>query len=642
MATAYALQLSLADIARLTQVQRPVVSMWRRRPLPGTPFPEPVALHAGQPRFDAIEIADYLATTSRGNARIDRADVAAHATPTGTGDLTQDVVFDGLTALLALAALTGAPLEDLDSARLRALATETDPDDTLLLREVAALGTHAARLAAHAVALADASYSTPAAFEVLLRQATARGLPGRTALAVAPVALDLVARVVAALALDAAWEVPLLVDPTDGSGDLLLAAAQHTPDPTPSVATLARNTTGARLLRRRLAVHDLHALTAAVTAAAADDVSDLTPALLGAGVLHLLQLPTLDQPAMTDAQVLDTIDNLSVQLTGDARVIVLGPASALTDRPASAEADRARDAVLRGGRLRVAVRLPAGLLVHAPRQHLALWVLGPAPVDVPIAQRWTVTADLSDSELTPGVLDGLVTDVVASMASPRAVAGHSFRFARRVVTSTLIAGRIAVVHNATRAARVRDAVTRALGDLAAARMCRVIPGNRIDPADLREQGRRVVGPEELCGILPTGARAVDPLTFPAGYAVARYTEAGDVVFCTSPHPAAWVDREGGSVVLAPARAIRITADPEHGIPPLVPEVIAADIAASAPVKAWRRWPIRLVPRERHTALTATLAEIAAERARLETALADLTAREQRVMETATRPEPEGP
>ncbi len=639
MATAYALQLTLADIARLAQVQRPVVSMWRRRPLPGTPFPEPVALHAGQPRFDAIEIADYLATTSRGNARIDRADVAAHATPTGTGDLTQDVVFDGLTALLALAALTGAPLEDLDSARLRALATETDPDDTLLLREVVALGTHAARLAAHAVALADASYSTPAAFEVLLRQATARGLSGRTALALDPAALDLVARVVTALALDATGEVPLLVDPTDGSGDLLLAAAQHTPDLTSSVATLARDTTGARLLRRRLAVRDLHAVYAA---AAADDVSDLDPALLGAGVLHLLQLPTLDQPAMTDAQVLDAIDNLAVQLTGGARVIVLGPASALTDRPATAEVDRARDAVLRGGRLRVAVRLPAGLLVHAPRQHLALWVLGPAPVDVPIAQRWTVTADLSDSELTPGVLDGLVTDVVASMASPRAVAGHSFRFARRVVTSTLIAGRIAVVHNATRAARVRDAVTRALGDLVAARMCRVIPGNRIDPADLREQGRRVVGPEELCGILPTGARAVDPLTFPAGYAAARYTEAGDVVFCTSPHPAAWVDREGGSVVLAPARAIRITADPEHGIPPLAPEVIAADIAASAPGKAWRRWPIRLVPRERHTALTATLAEIAGERARLETALADLTAREQRVMETATRPEPEGP
>ncbi|MDA8439784.1 MAG: hypothetical protein M0Z51_13125 [Propionibacterium sp.] len=35
--------LSLADVARLARVARPVVTMWRKRPLPDAPFPAPDA-----------------------------------------------------------------------------------------------------------------------------------------------------------------------------------------------------------------------------------------------------------------------------------------------------------------------------------------------------------------------------------------------------------------------------------------------------------------------------------------------------------------------------------------------------------------------------------------------------------------------
>ena len=87
MSTSTDLQLSLADVARLAGVQRPVVSMWRRRERPESPFPEPVATVKGQERFDAAQIAAYLAATGRGKNDEAHADAAAYAdTPTGADE----------------------------------------------------------------------------------------------------------------------------------------------------------------------------------------------------------------------------------------------------------------------------------------------------------------------------------------------------------------------------------------------------------------------------------------------------------------------------------------------------------------------------------------------------------------------------
>ena len=69
MTNVASLQLSLSDIARLADVKRPVVSMWRRRPLAGHSFPRPVGMVFGEERFDAREVAAYLAVTGRGNNR---------------------------------------------------------------------------------------------------------------------------------------------------------------------------------------------------------------------------------------------------------------------------------------------------------------------------------------------------------------------------------------------------------------------------------------------------------------------------------------------------------------------------------------------------------------------------------------------
>ena len=113
-----------------------------------------------------------------------------------------------------------------------------------------------------------------------------------------------------------------------------------------------------------------------------------------------------------------------------------------------------------------------------------------------------------------------------------------------------------------------------------ARSLRVIAGNRVDPADLHAtNGAPVIGPAELIGDWPPGERLVDRLKFGASYDAGRYTEPGDVVFCTSPRVGAIVDRRGGSVVVSPARVLRVDRHKPHG---LLPQVIAADINRLVP------------------------------------------------------------
>jgi hypothetical protein len=104
---------------------------------------------------------------------------------------------------------------------------------------------------------------------------------------------------------------------------------------------------------------------------------------------------------------------------------------------------------------------------------------------------------------------------------------------------------------------------------------------------------------------------VDRLRFGASYDAGRYTEPSDVVFCTSPRVGAIVDWSGGSVVVSPARVLRVDRHKSHG---LLPHVIAADINRVVPqAKQWRLWRLRCVPAEQLAPLRETLKAIDAER-----------------------------
>jgi hypothetical protein len=137
---------------------------------------------------------------------------------------------------------------------------------------------------------------------------------------------------------------------------------------------------------------------------------------------------------------------------------------------------------------------------------------------------------------------------------------------------------------------------------------RYIKGNRLDDADLTSSGgTRILGPAELLD--PHGAppRHISLLDFAANYPAGRLTEPGDVVFCTSPRPAATVDAQGGSAVVFPARVLRIDAGDPGG---LLPDVVAADInSLPAADKAWRQWCLRRTPEAQRRKLSETLAQL---------------------------------
>lgn len=672
-------QLSLSDIARLAGVQRPVVSMWRRRPLAGHAFPAPVGRVGGEERFDADDVVAYLAATSRGNNPEAADDLVAHARLSQLTGLDEVVAVRGLTALLCLTAVHDEPLADLSEHDLLALARRVDPDDTVLAREVAEVGSELPRLARHADDLASAAYSAESAFERVLRRHAPAVHPGVTATALASTARTLVARTAAALAADATDGVPLFIDVTDSAADLLLAVeGMYAGELAPSVATLALDTPTARLARRRLLVHDVHR----VDIRASDD-GDFT--LVGRGAydvtVHVLQLPSVAQPEMSDLRVLDAIDNLVMQLDDHSRAVVIGPAVALTDRPRTAEIDRARDAILRSDRLRAVVRLPKGLVVQSPRRPLALWAIGPAHPQVAVRDRWTAVADVSDEPLEPSVIDGLVTDVVAAMRPDERsakdgqpltvvgddveqVVGHRFRFGRRVATSQLVLGKRSLVDvtnvplridlhevpavevaatalrlvddvaseplrnlriepapaSATSAGATVTTVARALAD----GQLRALPGHRLDAADLSTgpEGLGVLGRDEVLGRSARGERRMALTTLATRYPSSRLTEPGDVVVCTSPRRRALVDAEGGSVVQSPARILRIT---EAGRRRLLPALVAADINSPAAqhMDEWRRWPLRLLDPDSSAALAQATAALDREREELLARLATL-------------------
>ncbi len=651
------LLLTLPDVAALARVQRPVVSMWRTRSA-GTdhPFPEPAVRSGTQVLLDAHEVADWLLATGHGNSLDVREELAlfaaldAAATPGAPDGAT---AFAGLTALLAVKATTDEQLTHLRPAELIDLADDVDPHDAALYAEVAALGEHLGDLAVHADAVASAAYTPAAAVEALMAHRFRHGPRPYADTVLTPAALDLTARLAAALlgapALGPAPETTV-VDPSGGS-DLLVALGRLLADadlPTVALPSGRGGSPMARLARRRLLAHGWWPGDVA-----ADDAGRLA---LPGRTLVLAQYPSPARPVMSDEEVLAAIDDVAVAMDDDDRAVVIGPASALADRPRTAAVDAARTALLRTDRVRAVLRLPQRLWTARPQQRLAIWVLGPAHPDVPIGKRWTTVADLGGVALTDAVAEDVVTDIVAALADRATVRAHAFRFARFATTSALLAGsgdlvgtpsprplrprtppadtalKVAeLVEEATRAATsapdLRFAVehreptstrTATLGDLVAAGAARVIPGNRLDPADIATGGSvRVIGPDEVLGARRIGERTLDRLTFSARYPAGRYTEPGDVVFCTSPAVGAVVDVEGFSVVTAPARVLRLDRTREPG---LIAAVVAQDLRSASATARWRSWSVRLAPASQAAALEAALAVVEQHRSAAQTRL----------------------
>lgn len=637
------LELSLSDIARLAQVRRPVVSVWRTRAAASDlPFPAPREGVVGEERFDVDAVVEWLETSGRGNNRDVRADAPACSLPAGLSLRDDPLLFDGLTALLCLKVISGVELGGASPPDVHRIAAGADPDDRLLRRELQQLGSRLGAVAAYADQLADAAFGSAPALEGLLNQRFRHGLTPSVKSAVAAPVHDLVAAICHSLARDCGAEPARYVDPNGTGGDLLLSVVLADADQAPDVFATRDDTPAARLFLRRLRMHDIHVETVPGALAA------LGPAVL------LAHFPTSGPSATDGKAVLDTIDEIALSSSDDQRAVVVAPASLLIDRLGNRSLHQLRSQVVRTGRVRAMVRLPVGLVPHRSRQALALWVLGPDLAGHNLDERRIAVVNVSDAALTDVLIGQLRDDVVAATAEPRLARAHSYARARLVLTAAVLAQQGALLPprpTVTRpdveaaaavvllerwrtdlrdsadalggisidvgASRVPAPIT--LGEATGSRLVRVLPGNRMG-FDLREDGNvPVLGVPELIGDGVRGSRCVDRLTFLGTHEAARLTEPGDVVFCTSPRPRAVVDEAGGSAVQYPARVLRV--DPVRGeglIPLLVASAVNAQPARS---RAWRSWSLPRVSAGQvvpvGTALDALDHEKAATRARLD-------------------------
>lgn len=634
------LRLTLADVAMLTRVQRPVVSMWRTRSREtATPFPAPVARENGQEYYDAVEVLDWLAATGRGKNPNAAEDVAAFATLEG---FRQNPVrhVAGITALLTLRSLLGRPLHGLGADDLLDEADALDPDDDFLYSELEALGEDLPRAAAYTDLLANSAYSPEAAFERLMNYRFRAGQREQAAAALTQEAVELVASAAVELAsTQPTREAPVFADATVGGSDLLMQIVRLSgEDAHLSLVTVGNDDGMSRLLRRRLRIHSVQRKNLEVDETGRFDLTG--------PVVHVAQFPPAGDPDMSAVQILGAVENIMLQMNDEQCGVIIGPAGVLVDALGSQEADDLRSGLLRLGTLRAAVRLPQGLLKAKPRQAQALWVLGASQRDVDIADRWTMVADLSGRKLTADVRQDLISDLAASMGTRAEGRAHSFRFARPFYTRTLLAGRSSLVHTAkprsiaasgSEVAAQIDALVGTLnkksaptllaldveatdpgryfalstiGDMMAAGNLKYLPGNRLDESLFETGGAgglSVLGLPELLGKTEPGVRRIDQLVLAAHSPAARRTEPGDVVFCTGRTPAALVDTEGGAVVLHPARVLRICKVDPGG---LMAEVLAADVN-TAPTNGdrWKRWPVRRLPDTRRQQLSAVLREL---------------------------------
>lgn len=599
--------MSLSDIAALAGVQRPVVTMWRKRPrVRGEllPFPRAMTSVNGVERFATREVVAWLERSGRGVNAEFREDALAHSTFPDFG-LDPSTAFRGIAGLLALKARTGLQLSATAPDDLLHLADEHDPDDLAFYAEIAALGHALTDIAAYVDRLADAAYDVVGAGARLDQLWHARF--GRTGELV-PEVLDLGGALAAAMALDLGADSVLLGDP-DGQGQSLIAHAVGRLDERIAVSVHVGGTSdGSRWSRRRL-------MTAGIDLAQVRIAANV-PAV---GVINVVGCEG------SAVDLLTAIDDAHLEFTATQPVIVLGPAALLCDRISDSEARRVREEMFVRGGLRCAIRLPSGLRSDSPRMRLGLWVLAGPQVSVPLGSRWFGASDLGDRALDGELIEAVVTDAVSCVSGQRA-RGRAFATMRMMRTADVLAESSALVPPGVSARRLPlvDPSSRVVGMRGAQAALSprpaasvvdsftIVPpmdtplepltveqlidrgdalvrrGSRVSADRLRPDGVvRVFTAADISSRRRVPSDGLGALELATDHPRAHRTEPGDVVFCTSPTPAAVVDRDGGAVACAPIRILRL--HPSSGISPHAVAALINSLDSSQ--KEWRAWQI---------------------------------------------------
>lgn len=602
--TARRLVLSMPEIAELANVQRPVVTTWRRR---YTDFPSP-ATRESQPVFDAHEICDWLVTTNRAERAEVEIDLHLHTVTTLASAMPAADLVGVVTALICLRHLDDEELADEPASRLVERAYAADPTDEFVVSELRAVSVAAEWLPAAVDDLVEAAWGCSGAFERIMSARGRLGLAHLTRDVVAPELARLIAGLSGAKERVDQGRRVLVADPAAGPGDLLAAIAQLIgPDLPPAIVAAEPDRFLARLVRRRLAVHGVDATDLDVRIASELGEPSASPDAVVA------QLPYQPQETRSAMETLAALDEIALNLAPGRTAVVLGPAEVLTGAlRAYSPAERVRAEILSSGVVEAVIRLPGGLLPTRPGYETAVWVMT-APDSSRLRNRMLV-ADVSDQPLT-GAVDALVSDVVTWRADGYRVGAHTptyctqqgirevveskraltaqsvptLREIKEVVPATV--AHVAELENALDTladpgAKPRPAIrtglaattvmrhpTTTIGSLLRSRRLTLIKGSRLAAADVNASGAHpVLGRAELCRRAPVGARAMDRAVLADRYPRTVLTEPGDVVVTTIPQLGVYLDRGGFKVVEFPARALRIPASERAT---LTPRVLAA-------------------------------------------------------------------
>ncbi|KIQ63148.1 hypothetical protein TR51_30740 [Kitasatospora griseola] len=615
-------RIGYAEIAALARVKRPVPTTWSRR---HSDFPTPVIREGGSPLFDAREVVDWLVRTRRGNAEPSRlrAEAALHTLAAWrSSSLPTSVLVGALTALLCLRQQNDTPVGNHPWGVLLTQAAELDPEDTFLVSELRAVPDPerlGLALGALADELTEAAYTPAEAFEWVLE---ARRRLGSHDLA-ADEPTPAVARALAALAgADALPDESVLATPYARSGDLLAALHMAAPEDSSHTYLAAEpDPTLARLVRRRLLVRGVYEFSLDVT-----EGEELSTDDWGDPDVLVCALPYEAGEIRSARRALERIQDLTDYLGDGSMAVVLGPADALVrPLPRHGDADRLRRSFLDDGLLKAAISLPDGAFAYRPGYRTAVWILARTPENERTGR--VLLADYSAQPLTEPVLDGLAEDIAIWRGSAwRGDRRHRLRHAAVVPAKELddrpgsafipqhrspearhtrtVAERPAHIadmerhlaeldERATRRAAVdgplqsgavlrpedqpvrRTTVRQLLKD----RRLRRRPGHRIPLEHLSVDGHyAVIGPEEILGAARFGRRRIDRGLVLTAYEHIQFTEPGDLVVTVSPRFGIHVDTEGLSVVVAPARILRVHPDAD---PPIRPRALAALLRAAA-------------------------------------------------------------
>lgn len=614
--------MSMAEIADLAQVQRPVVTTWRRR---HPDFPKPAGGDPSGWLFDPSQVADWLRV--RGTIDSQRADQElALYTLAGMADQYRGPDFiTAVTSLICLRYLSDEN-EPLSDASIRDSAVRADPADEFLLSEIRAIPRTAAWLVPLVDDFVEAAWDCQHAFERIMTARNRFKAGALSAAAVTPELARLIAEVSGAAELARRTGSMIVADPAAGSGDLLMAVAGVLgPDRPPLIAAAEREPTLARTLRRRLAVHGVAPEDTDVSIGAA------FPDALGNPDVVVTQLGYQPGEERDLVAVLDAVDDVALQLAPGRFGVILGPAAALTDDLAPySPAERTRAKLLTGDMVEAIVRLPGGVIPFMPGYETALWVLTQAR-----DSRWrgrVLIADVSDRPLTAAVVTDLVEDIVTWRREGYAPSAHQRVFGMQVEVGQLVdpprsllpgrrpasererkadadtrvnrvtqcgadLDRLGAVASADRrhvptemlAAADRRPVSETVGTLTRNRRLSIKQGIRIQAGDLHPSGKHpLLGPEEILGHSRPGERRVDAAVFVDRHPNARLTEPGDVLVTLSPRPGAMVDHAGYAIAEYPVRILRIPrAEAEQFTPRVLAALLFGDGSAGRPAGAVR-------------------------------------------------------